>query len=95
VEYGIWNKGSANMAEKVRLRSSDGRVFEADVKAVMSHSRVLKNVIEDTGTDAVISLPDMPGDVLELVIVYCECRSKLELPKWLGVFVHDPLGCVL
>ena len=74
--------GSANMAEKVRLRSSDGRVFEADVEAVMSQSRLLKNVIEDTGTDDVISVPDVPGDILELVIQFCEARYKLHLSEF-------------
>jgi hypothetical protein len=71
------NMGSANMAEKVKLRSSDGRVFEADVKTVMSMSGLLKNVIEDTGTDAVISVPEVSGDILQLAIQFLESRSSL------------------
>jgi hypothetical protein len=64
--------GSANMVEKVKLRSSDGRVFKVDVNVVMFESEVLKNVIEDTDTNAVISMAGVTGDILQLVIQYCE-----------------------
>ena len=55
---------------KVRLKSSDDEIFEVD-EAVASESEVIKNTIEDIGTDYIIPLLNVTGKILALVIEYC------------------------
>eukprot|EP00877_Chromochloris_zofingiensis_P008852 jgi/Chrzof1/421/Cz01g15090.t1 len=63
---------------KVRLTSSDNQVFEVD-EEVATESITVKNMIEDTGTDEVIPLPNVPGKILAKVIEYC--RFHVEANK--------------
>ncbi|EFJ18284.1 hypothetical protein SELMODRAFT_271223 [Selaginella moellendorffii] len=57
------------MSTKVKLRSSDGEMFEVD-EAVALESQTVKNMIEDTGSDAPIPLPNVPSKILAKVIEY-------------------------
>lgn len=60
------------MAEqRVKLRSSDDEMFEVD-EAVAFESQAVKNMIEDTGKDAVIPLPNVSSKILAKVIEYCK-----------------------
>jgi S-phase kinase-associated protein 1 len=56
---------------KVKLMSSDGHTFEVD-EEVACESHVMKNVIEDVGTDDPIPLPNVSSGVLAKVIDYCK-----------------------
>ncbi|KAL3677581.1 hypothetical protein R1sor_027529 [Riccia sorocarpa] len=56
---------------KVKLRSSDDEMFEVD-EAVAYESQTVKNMIEDTGTDNPIPLPNVSSKILSKVIEYCK-----------------------
>lgn len=56
---------------KVKLTSSDNQMFEVD-EEVANQSHTVKNMIEDTGTDEMIPLPNVPGKILSKVIEYCK-----------------------
>jgi S-phase kinase-associated protein 1 len=61
-----------NMAEKrVKLKSSDDEMYEVD-EAVAFESQAVKNMIEDTGIDAPIPLPNVSSKILAKVIEYCK-----------------------
>lgn len=60
------------MAEqRVKLRSSDDELFEVD-EAVAFESQAVKNMIEDTGKDAIVPLPNVSSKILAKVIEYCK-----------------------
>ena len=64
--------GFVKMAEKrVKLKSSDDEMFEVD-EAVAFESQAVKNMIEDTGIDAPIPLPNVSSKILAKVIEYCK-----------------------
>jgi S-phase kinase-associated protein 1 len=65
-------------ATKVKLKSSDDEMFEVD-EAVAHESQTIKNMIEDTGTDAPIPLPNVSSKILAKVIEYC--RYHVEAAK--------------
>eukprot|EP00227_Mantoniella_beaufortii_P021102 CAMPEP_0197578388 /NCGR_PEP_ID=MMETSP1326-20131121/2619_1 /TAXON_ID=1155430 /ORGANISM="Genus nov. species nov., Strain RCC2288" /LENGTH=154 /DNA_ID=CAMNT_0043141567 /DNA_START=200 /DNA_END=664 /DNA_ORIENTATION=+ len=55
----------------VTLRSSDEEKFEV-AEEVAYKSETIKNMIEDTGTDAPIPLPNVSSKILAKVIEYCK-----------------------
>ncbi|GLJ36407.1 hypothetical protein SUGI_0730930 [Cryptomeria japonica] len=55
---------------KVKLKSSDDEMFEVD-KAVAFESETIKNMIEDTGVESVVPLPNVSSNILVKVIEYC------------------------
>mmetsp|Transcript_25054 Transcript_25054/g.54516 ORF Transcript_25054/g.54516 Transcript_25054/m.54516 type:complete len:157 (-) Transcript_25054:314-784(-) len=61
------------MAEKVKLRSSDEEMFEVDLE-VANKSQMIRNMLEDTGTDNPIPLPNVTSKILAKVIEYCKYR---------------------
>lgn len=54
------------MAEMVKLKSSQGDLFVVE-KEVAMMSNLLKNMIEDTGSDEEIPLPNVKSGVLQKV----------------------------
>jgi len=62
---------------QVKLRSSDEQVFEVS-EEVAVQSLTLKNMIDDTGTDTVIPLPNVTGSILSKVIEYCKFHVAAE-----------------
>merc|ERR1739847_159719 len=71
-------QASANMDEdevtKVTLKSSDDETFEVD-QEVANMSETIKNMIEDTGADVAIPLPNVSGKDLAKVIEYCKFKA--------------------
>jgi len=71
----FWEKNrvqTGNMAEKrVKLKSSDDEMFEVE-EAVAFESQAVKNMIEDTGMDHPIPLPNVSSKILAKVIEYCK-----------------------
>jgi S-phase kinase-associated protein 1 len=64
--------GGGSMAEKrVKLKSSDDEMFEVE-EAVAFESQAVKNMIEDTGMDHPIPLPNVSSKILAKVIEYCK-----------------------
>jgi S-phase kinase-associated protein 1 len=59
------------MSNKVKLTSSDNQMFEVD-EEVANQSQTVQNMIEDTGTEEMIPLPNVPGKILSKVIEYCK-----------------------
>lgn len=59
------------MSNKVKLTSSDNQMFEVD-EEIANESTTVKNMIEDTGTEDIIPLPNVPGKILAKVIEYCK-----------------------
>jgi S-phase kinase-associated protein 1 len=71
----FWEKNrvqTGDMAEKrVKLKSSDDEMFEVE-EAVAFESQAVKNMIEDTGMDHPIPLPNVSSKILAKVIEYCK-----------------------
>lgn len=70
------------MAEdKVKLRSSDEEMFDVE-QEVANQSTMIRNMIEDTGIDCPIPLPNVTSKILAKVIEYCsyhvEAGKQLE-----------------
>mmetsp|Transcript_38401 Transcript_38401/g.64513 ORF Transcript_38401/g.64513 Transcript_38401/m.64513 type:complete len:155 (+) Transcript_38401:143-607(+) len=61
------------MADKVKLRSSDEEMFEVELE-VANKSQMIRNMLEDTGTDNPIPLPNVSSKILAKVIEYCKYR---------------------
>ncbi|CAK9272597.1 unnamed protein product [Sphagnum jensenii] len=60
------------MAERrVKLKSSDDEMFEVE-ESVAFKSQAVKNMIEDTGMDHPIPLPNVSSKILAKVIEYCK-----------------------
>ncbi|XP_010254888.1 PREDICTED: SKP1-like protein 1A [Nelumbo nucifera] len=57
------------------LRSSDGEIFEVDVKVAME-SITIKNIIEEDLETTIIPIPNVTGRVLSKVIEFCKEHVK-------------------
>ena len=55
---------------KVKLVTSDGETIEVDVD-VASKSVLIKGMIDDSGVDEEIPLPNVKKSVLEKIIQFC------------------------
>lgn len=59
------------MTNQLKLQSSDGKEVEVAVD-VACMSTLIKNMVEDSGTDEAIPLPNVKSEILEKVIEYCK-----------------------
>ena len=55
---------------KVTLRSSDGQEFKVE-EGVAFQSVTVMNMIEDTGSEFAVPLPNVDGKTLSKVLEYC------------------------
>eukprot|EP01018_Ginkgo_biloba_P019088 Gb_36146 [translate_table: standard] len=55
----------------VKLKSSDMETFEVEEEVALE-SQTIKNMIEDTGTEAPIPLPNVSSRILAKVVEYCK-----------------------
>ena len=62
------------MADTVKLRSSQGEVFEVEPE-VACMSTLIKNMVDDSGTDEEIPLPNVKTAILVKVIDYCKYHN--------------------
>lgn len=71
--------GQANgsLTKNITLKSSDGMVFEVN-KAVVSISDTVKHMIEESGTNNAILLPEVNGKILSKVIEYCKMHIEAQ-----------------
>jgi len=89
---------------KVSLNSCDGEKFEVDAE-VAFESQTVRHMIEDTGMDAPIPLPNVSSKVLAHVIEFCKYHveaakttdgkpavSEDEVAVWDGDFVKVDQG---
>jgi len=56
---------------KVKLISQEGELIEVDEEVAMK-STLIKNMIEDAGTEEDIPLPNVKTSVLKKVLEYCQ-----------------------
>ncbi|GHP11048.1 suppressor of kinetochore protein mutant [Pycnococcus provasolii] len=64
-------------ARKVMLMSSDGEGFEVD-EEVAFESQTVRNMIEDTGAESAIPLPNVTAKILSKVIEYCKYHVEAQ-----------------
>lgn len=67
----FWEDSLAMAEKRVKLKSSDDEMFEVE-EAVAFESQTVKNMIEDTGMDNPIPLPNVSSKILARVIEYCK-----------------------
>lgn len=68
------------MINKVTLIASDQIRFEVE-EIVAKKSQLLKNMIEDTGIEEEIYLPNVKSGPLEKIIKYCEHYKNSDPPE--------------
>jgi len=68
------------MSEVVKLLCSDGEVVEVDVD-VAEKSVLIKGMIDDSGPDEEIPLPNVKKPILEKVIVFCKHLKDHQPPE--------------
>ena len=82
---------------KVKLCSSDTQEFEVS-QEVADKSETIKNLIEDSGAEDVIPLPNVSGKILAKVIEYCKYhvdahrstkKTEEEIKAWDAAFIQD------
>ncbi|CAE7650176.1 sconC, partial [Symbiodinium sp. KB8] len=65
------NAPFSDEGDKVQLKSSQGEIFEVEPE-VACMSTLVKNMVEDSGTDEEIPLPNVKTAILSKVIDYCK-----------------------
>ena len=65
---------------KVKLLCSDGEEVEIDID-VAEKSVLIKGLIDDTGTDDQIPLPNVKRPILEKVIDFCKHLKDHQAPE--------------
>merc|ERR1719311_876738 len=68
------------MAEMVKLMTSDGELVEVE-KDVAVHSVLIRGIIEDSGAEEDIPLPQVKKAILEKIIVYCKYITQNAPPE--------------
>ena len=58
------------LASQILLQSSDGQEFQVE-ENVAFQSVTVRNMIEDTGSDFAVPLPNVNGITLSKVLEYC------------------------
>eukprot|EP00439_Symbiodinium_sp_Y106_P059245 s723_g8.t1 len=69
--------------DKVQLKSSQGEIFEVEPE-VACMSTLVKNMVEDSGTDEEIPLPNVKTAILSKVIDYCKYHKDRSLIRALS-----------
>ena len=67
--------------EMVQLRSSEGEVFDVHPE-VASMSVLIKNMVEDSGSEEVIPLPNVTTKILGMIIDYCKYHKKNQCKRY-------------
>ncbi|BFG39333.1 hypothetical protein CerSpe_256070 [Prunus speciosa] len=66
-------------SKRITLKSSDPALFEVD-EAVALESQIIKYMIEDDCADNCIPVPNVRGNILAKVIVYCKKHADAAKP---------------
>ena len=67
--------GDGGDGEMLKLKSSQGEVFEVELK-VACMSTLIKNMVDDSGTYEEIPLPNVKTAILRKVIDYCKYHKE-------------------
>ncbi|CAI9777908.1 unnamed protein product [Fraxinus pennsylvanica] len=65
----------SNESKKITLKSSDEEVFEVE-EVVAMQSQTIKYMIEDDCAGNTIPVPNVTGNILSMVIVYCKKHAE-------------------
>ncbi|CAA7048225.1 unnamed protein product [Microthlaspi erraticum] len=83
----------STLAKKIFLRSSDGMIFQVE-ETVALQSQTIADMVKDDSVSHQIRIPNVTGDILEMVIKYCKkhvvassSSSEEKLKKWDTDFV--------
>ncbi|CAD8047432.1 unnamed protein product [Paramecium primaurelia] len=68
------------MENKVKLSTQDGVIIEVD-KEVACKSHLINTIIDDTGSEEEIPLPNVKSSILKKVIQYCELHRNDTPPE--------------
>ncbi|CEL99351.1 unnamed protein product [Vitrella brassicaformis CCMP3155] len=60
---------------KIKLQSQQGDIYEAD-QQVACMSTLIKNMVEDSGSEDAIPLPNVKTAILQRVLQYCEHHKE-------------------
>ena len=66
--------------EKVNLMCKDGETIEVDVNTA-SHSVLIKGMIDESGADEVVPLPQVSKAIMEKIVVYCDRLNANQPPE--------------
>ena len=59
------------MTEKVSLMCKDGETIEVDVNTA-SHSVLIKGMVDESGIEEVVPLPQVSKLIMDKIIVFCD-----------------------
>ena len=82
------------MAEVVKLLCNDGEVVEVPVNAA-EQSVLIKGLIEESGTDEEIPLPQVKKSILEKVVVFCTRMLDHQPPEIDKPLSHSDMAQVV
>ena len=82
------------MTDKVKLQCNDGEVVEVDQTAA-EQSVLIKGLIEESGIEEEIPLPQINKSTLEKVIVFCEHMKDNQPPEIDKPLSHSDMGQVV
>ena len=80
--------------EKVKLLCSDGDTVEVDIKAA-EQSVLIKGLIEESGTEEEIPLPQVKKSILEKVVVFCTHSLDHQTPEIDKPLSHSDMAQVV
>ena len=68
------------MTEKAKLMCKDGEIIEIDVKTA-SHSVLIKGMIDESGLEEEVPLPQVSKAIMDKIIVYCDRLNANQPPE--------------
>ena len=68
------------MTEKVQLLCKDGETVEVDEQTA-SHSVLIKGIIDESGTDEPVPLPQVSKAILDKILIFCDRLNANQPPE--------------
>ena len=66
--------------EKVQLMCKDGEIIEVDVQTA-SHSVLIKGMIDESGAEETVPLPQVSKAIMDKIIIYCDRLNANQPPE--------------
>ena len=74
------NQNSRMSGEKVQLMCKDGEIIEVDVQTA-SHSVLIKGMIDESGAEETVPLPQVSKAIMDKIIIYCDRLNANQPPE--------------
>ena len=68
------------MSEKVSLMCKDGETIEVDAQTA-SHSVLIKGMIDESGAEEVVPLPQVSKAIMDKILVFCDRLNANQPPE--------------